>query len=123
MLLWVMQRPKIVFLIDYNYKQLPLEQSMMKYCFDVLSIEELKYLACKYGEMQIFHQVPNAVNCLEYPANASKQCEECESILVDCLLNCSSEDVMCSSACNREFIGCTENCTQKIITLLNSLYY
>ena len=32
----------------------------MKYSFDVNSIEELKYLACTYGKIQIFHGLPNA---------------------------------------------------------------
>ena len=107
---------------------------MWKYCHGEDTVEELKYLACKYGEMQIHFGQENPVICDDYPINGSKQCDECEVILgtvvslvlsvemkfsqglnnneitVDCLMNCSSNDLMCSSACNREFVICTENC-------------
>ena len=89
-----------------------LEQSMWKYCHGEDTVEDLKYLACKYGEMQMLFGQDNPIICDEYPINGSKQCDECESILLDCLLNCSLEDLMCSSACNREFISCTETCIQ-----------
>ena len=111
-----------------------LEQSMWKYCHGEDTVEDLKYLACKYGEMQMLFGQDNPIICDEYPINGSKQCDECELILgfvvpatsgvkelnvsntennvikVDCLLNCNSNDVMCSSTCNREFVICTENC-------------
>ena len=57
------------------------EQSMMKYCFDVNTIDQLKYLACKYEEMQIFHGIPNTVDCKEYPSNGSKQCDEISDMI------------------------------------------
>ena len=58
-----------------------LEQSMWKYCHGEDTVEDLKYLACKYGEMQILFGQEKPIICDEYPINGSKQCEECELIL------------------------------------------
>ena len=58
-----------------------LEQSMWKYCHGEDTVEDLKYLACKYGEMQMLFGQDNPIICDEYPINGSKQCDECELIL------------------------------------------
>ena len=54
---------------------------MWKYCHGEDTVEELKYLACKYGEMQIHFGQENPVICDDYPINGAKQCDECEIIL------------------------------------------
>ena len=46
--------------------------------------------------------------CEGFPYD-QKQCEECESILVDCIMNCG-EDAGCISNCNRDNAECLNDC-------------
>merc|ERR1719447_1152132 len=71
---------------------------------------DVKYLVCKYEELQRLHNYPNPINCQDFPNNRPKQCDECEIILIDCIRNCEIDDMQCSSACNREFVHCESNC-------------
>ena len=62
----------------------------------------------KLEDLQKLFNHPNPIKCLHFPLN-KKFCDECESILAVCLMECN-EDSSCISICNRDYVYCTENC-------------
>ena len=70
---------------------------------------DVKYLVCKYEEMQKLHGHPNPVDCNAYPIEAPRQCDDCDSIMIDCIQNWGN-DAFCISGCNREHIVCLDKC-------------
>ena len=44
----------------------------------------------------------------KYPMKKD-HCEECESIVIECIKNC--ENSVCMSTCNRDYATCIENCS------------
>ena len=85
------------------------EQAYFQYCGTGQSLMDVKYLVCKYEEMQRFHGHPNPVDCKAYPIEAPRLCDDCDSIMIDCIQNCGA-DAFCISGCNREHIVCLDNC-------------
>ena len=71
-----------------------------------------KWLVCKYEELQRLHNYPRPIDCRNFPNNNQNQCDECESILIDCIRNCEVNDSQCSSKCNRDFVDCESNCQE-----------
>jgi len=97
-------------LLEFNLHMpmIALEKSMKSLCRSPDS--DVKYLLCKYEELQRHHGYPEPFDCNDFPNLKPNQCDECESILIDCIRNCAVEDFQCSSTCNREFADCESNC-------------
>ena len=58
------------------------------------------------------HGYQNPVNCENFPNKRPNQCDECETMLIDCIRNCDVDDAQCASSCNRDFAYCESNCEQ-----------
>ena len=71
-------------------------------------LDTYQYAMCKLEELQKLFNHPKPIDCHEFPYNRPK-CDECESILVDCLMNCGG-DSECASTCNRDHAACLESC-------------
>ena len=71
-------------------------------------LDTYQYAMCKLEELQKLFNHPKPIDCHEFPYNRPK-CDECESILVDCLMNCGGDSV-CASNCNRDHSVCLESC-------------
>ena len=74
------------------------------------NVSDSKYLVCKYEQLQRMHGYPNPVNCENFPNKRPNQCDECETMLIDCIRNCDVDDAQCASSCNRYFAYCESNC-------------
>jgi len=97
-------------LLEFNLfmPYVALEKIMKQTCRDPNA--HLKFLVCKYEELQKLHNFPKPIDCEDFPNRKPNQCDECEGILIDCIRNCDIDDVQCSSTCNREFVNCENNC-------------
>ena len=71
-------------------------------------LDTYQYAMCKLEELQKLFNHPKPIDCHEFPYNRRK-CDECESILVDCLMNCGG-DSECAPTCNRDHAACLESC-------------
>jgi len=71
-------------------------------------MEWMKWAICHLEYLQTSFGHPDPISCEGFPFD-KKQCDECESSLVDCLTNCD-EDSTCISNCNRDFADCMDGC-------------
>ena len=75
----------------------------------IINMELYHWSVCKLEEMQKLFDHPSPINCRDFPFNKN-QCDECDTILVDCISNCDTNDATCLTNCNRDFATCIENC-------------
>jgi len=83
-------------------------QIVLQGFYGAIDLGVYQYAICKLEELQKLFDHPNPIDCHEFPYNRPK-CDECETILVDCLMNCGG-DSSCASNCNRDHAACLESC-------------
>ena len=76
-----------------------------------LNLADQKWIICKLEEIQKIHDHPNPIKCSDFPFN-KVTCNECESILIECTVNCKTESE-CISECNRAYTSCIQNCAHR----------
>ena len=73
-----------------------------------VNLKTFQWAVCKLEELQKLFDHPDPIDCLGFPYNRPS-CDECESTLVDCIMNCGGDSV-CTSTCNRDHAACLESC-------------
>ena len=74
----------------------------------LVDLRTFQWAVCKLEEMQKLFNHPDPIDCLDFPYNRPN-CDECDAILVDCIMNCGA-DSTCTSTCNRDHAVCLESC-------------
>ena len=85
-----------------------------------VDLKTFQWVICKLEDLQKIFDHPDPIDCLGFPYNRPS-CDECESILVDCIMNCGG-DSTCVSTCNRDHSACLESCKWVVNFLLWSCY-
>ena len=91
-----------------DYINILLVQVAMNGLYGAVDLKTFQWVVCKLEELQKLFDHPDPIDCLGFPYNRPN-CDECESILVDCIMNCEG-DSTCVSNCNRDHAGCLESC-------------
>jgi len=81
--------------------------------YGYVPMEDIKWSICELERLQIQFDHPHPIRCEGFPYD-QKQCDECESILVNCILNCD-DDATCISNCNRDNAECLNDCYLKAL--------
>ena len=85
-----------------------LVQVAMNGLYGQVDLKTFQWVICKLEDLQKIFDHPDPIDCLGFPYNRPS-CDECESILVDCIMNCGG-DSTCVSTCNRDHSACLESC-------------
>ena len=76
--------------------------------YGAIDLRIFQWIVCKLEDLQKLFDHPDPIDCLGFPHNRPN-CDECESILVDCIMNCA-DDSTCVSTCNRDHADCLQSC-------------